>query len=233
MNFPGAIIWFCVALSTGVAILCMDAHGGELMTRSDQVVENLDSSKTIVRPRVLGDGERLGIRGGIPGACLLFGMHGYLKDYVVWSSDLKNSVHIGKNGEIGEVRNEHYLESITCTPKPVHRPKITVQAIEENSDGSVTVRFPQIHDGPSHFPVLSGHAGVCRMLGYDEVVEYSRVWSAGSASGVSMAFDGQIYEKASGTHLTALGCKKERYQRSSSTESKQFPEELRDGRDKN
>lgn len=190
-----------------MALLCTDACAGRPVIDADQIVVNLDSSKTFIRPRIQGKAERFGIRQGIPGACRLFGMEGYLKDYVVWSADLTNAVPVSDDGTIGEVETAHYVESMTCTSRRAYLPKITVESTEKNTDGSVTVGHPQIHHGAGHFPVLSGHTAVCRMLGYDEAVKYSLEWSSERVTGVNLALDGQIYEKASGTYLTRLGCK--------------------------
>lgn len=195
------------ALFIGVLLLCTDACAGKRVIDADQIVVNMDSSKTFIRPRILGEAGRLGIRQGIPGACRLFGMEGYLKDYVVWSADLKNAVPVSDDGTIGDVEAAHYVESMTCTSRQAYFPKITVESIEKNGDGSVTVRLPQIHHGTGQFPVLSGHTAVCRMLGYDKAVKYSLEWSSQRVAGVNLALDGRIYEKASGTYLTALGCK--------------------------
>ena len=192
-----------------VALSCADASAGEATIGADQVVDHLDSSKTFIHPRILAKAGRLGIRQGIPGACRLFGMEGYLKDYVLWSADLKNSVQVSDDGAVGDVITAHYLESITCTSEHAYMPKLTAKSIDENLDGSVTVRRPQIHSGPGRFPVVSGHVGVCRLLGYNTAVEYSRKWSIRTEEGVSLALDGQIYEKASGTYLTALECRNE------------------------
>ena len=195
------------ALFIGVALSCTDASAEESVIGADQIVDHLDSSKTFIRPRILAKAERLGIRQGIPGACRLFGMEGYLKDYVVWSADLKSAVEVSDGGAVGDVITAHYVEAMTCTSERAYVPKLTVKSIDENLDGSVTVRLPQIHNGPRRFPVVSGHVGVCSLLGYDAAVEYSREWSTRTGEGVSLALDGQIYEKASGTHLTALGCR--------------------------
>jgi hypothetical protein len=46
-------------------------------------------------------------------------------------------------------------------------------------------------------------------LGYDKIVEHSLEWSAQRALGVALALDGQIYERATGTHLTQMGCNNE------------------------
>jgi hypothetical protein len=179
------------------------------MVHAERILDNLDSTRTFIHPRILGEAGYLGIGQGIPGACRLFGMEGYLKDYVVWSHDLKDGVPVSEDGQVGEVRVGSYVEEMTCTSGQPYFPKITVESMSKNSDGSVTIRLPQIHNGPSHFPILSGHAGACRLLGYSQKVEYSREWSSQRTPGVSLALDGKIYEKASGTHLTALGCKNE------------------------
>ena len=196
-----------VGLFLGVALVCMDSSAGRRVIGAEEIVDNSDSSKTYIYPRILGEAERFGIRQGIPGACRLFGMEGYLKDYVVWSSDLKKGVPVADDGTLGDVETAHYVESMTCTSSKVHWPKITLKSISENADGSVTVRLPRIHYGPENFLVLSGHVGVCRLLGYDETVGHSREWSTQATAGVSLAADGQIYEKSRGTYLTALGCR--------------------------
>ena len=195
------------ALALGMALHCTDAFAGKPVIGAEQIVENLDSSKTFIHPRILDEAERLGIRQGVPGACRLFGMEGYLKGYVVWSADLRNGVRVGDDGTLGDVEIAPYIESMTCTSEKAHRPRITVKSIDENADGSVTVSLPQIHHGPEQFRVLSGHTGVCQLLGYEEAAEHSREWSTETIAGVSLAADGQVYEKASGTYLTVLGCR--------------------------
>lgn len=206
-----------IALSAGVPPRRARASSGGSEIRAARVVTNLDSSKTFIHPRIVDEADQrgseagieLGIRQGIPGACRLFGMDGYLKDYVVWSSDLRDGVPVGDDGELGAVEAGRYVESMTCTAGQPYSPKISVESQTENADGSVTLRLPQIHHGPRSFPVLSGHAAVCRLLGYSESVGHSLEWSTGQMAGVSLAFDGQIYEKASGTRLTSLRCKNE------------------------
>jgi hypothetical protein len=193
------LIW--VTLSSAAAFMPV--------IQADEILENPDSSKTFIRPRILGESGSWGIGQGIPGACRLFGMEGYLKDYVVWSGDLKDAVSISNDGHVGEVQIGSYVEAMTCTSVQPYFPKITAESRSQNSDGSVTIRLPQIHHGPRHFPVLSGHAGACRLLGYSQKVEYSLEWSTRRARGVSLALDGQIYERATGTYLIALGCRDE------------------------
>jgi hypothetical protein len=192
----------------GLILLCGDASASKPVIDADRIVDNLDSSRTFFHPRILDEEKRLGIRQGIPGACRLFGMEGYLRDYVVWSADLMNAVRVSGDGTVGAVvEPARYVEAMTCTSERAYQPKLTVKSIRENPDGSVTIELPEIHNGPRHFPVLSGHTGICRMLGYNDAVEYSREWSTRTTRGVSVAPDGQIYEKASGTHLTALACR--------------------------
>ncbi|MAG32045.1 MAG: hypothetical protein CL908_14275 [Deltaproteobacteria bacterium] len=176
---------------------------------ADETLTNPDSSKTFVRPRIVSQGGRLGIRQGIPGACHMFGMAGYLKEYVVWSNDLMDGVPLADDGRVGEVQRAKYVESMTCTSSQPYVPKITTQSKSENPDGSVTMGLPQIHHGPQEFPILSGHAGACQLLGYTHAVQHSREWSERRVLGVSLAADGQIYEVASGTSLTAFGCRNE------------------------
>ncbi len=192
-----------------VALLCTQASGGTPAVDADRIEENLDSSKTITRPEVLGGVERLGIRQGIPGACHLFGMDGYLKEYMVWSADLKLAVQVHDDGTVADAESAHYVVSMTCTPTRGHMPEITVTSRKENPDGSVTMTLPQVHHGPRRFLILSGHTGACRLLGYAAAVESSREWSEHAVDGVSLAMDGKIYEKASGTFLTALACTNE------------------------
>lgn len=189
------------ALLHGVA-----ASAGSPVIRADRVVDNPDSSKTFFRPHIVAETGELGIRRGIPGACRLLGMEGYLSAYVVWSNRLESGVAIGDDGTLGEVEHAAYVESMTCTATRAHLPELEARSIDENADGSVMVRFPEIHHGPRRFPVLSGHAGACRLLGYNTPVEDSREWSRGTREGVSLALDGAIYEEGFGTTLTALGC---------------------------
>lgn len=198
---------FRVALLIWTTLSCVAA--ARPVIHADETLENLDSSKTFIRPRILGEAGPLGIGQGIPGACRLFGMEGYLKDYVVWSGDLKDVVSVSNDGHVGDVRSGKYVESMTCISGQHYMPKITVESKTKNPDGSVTMRLPRIHNGPRYFPILSGHAGACRLLGYDDTVKYSLEWSEQPTAGVSLAMDGQIYEKASGTYLIALGCRNE------------------------
>lgn len=198
---------FRIAILVGVTLVC--AAASRPVIQADEILDNPDASKTFIHPRILGESEPVGIGQGIPGACRLFGMEGYLKDYVVWSSDLRDAVPVSDDGHLGEVRYGSYVEEMTCTSGKAYLPKITAESRIKNSDGSVTIRLPQIHHGPRRFPILSGHAGACRLLGYGEKVEYSLEWSAQRAVGVSLALDGQIYEKARGTYLIALGCRNE------------------------
>ncbi|MBJ20129.1 MAG: hypothetical protein GY910_26285 [bacterium] len=201
-RFETGLIVGCVVL---LAAAC--TAGPPVAIRADQIVDNLDSTRTFVRPRIQGEAGHLRIGQGIPGACRLFGMEGYLKEYVKWSLDLGEAVPVSEDGQVGEARLGRYIEAITCTPKRSHVPRITVESKSEASDGSVTVTGPRVHHGPEHFPILSGHAGACQLLGYAQKVEYSLEWSSGPAHGVSLTLSGRIYERASGTYLTALGCK--------------------------
>lgn len=196
---------FRVVLLIWSTLSCVAA--AKPVIHADEILDNPDSSKTFIHPRILGESGPLGIGQGIPGACRLFGMEGYLKDYVVWSSDIKDVVPVSNDGHLGEVRIGSYVEAMTCTSGQDYLPKITAESRSQNADGSVTIRFPQIHHGPRSFPILSGHAGACRLLGYGHKIEYSLEWSAQRAAGVSLALDGQIYEKALGTYLIALGCR--------------------------
>lgn len=177
---------------------------------AEQIIDNPDASKTIVRPRVSTGGGYYRIRRGVPGSCRLFGMVGFLSDYVVRSSDAGESVEILQDGGMGKKMRGQYIEAMTCISAKPYFPKLAAESIDRHPDRSVTVRAPRIHTGPEKLPITSGHVGACRLLGYDATVEYSLQWSKRRAAGVSLALDGQIYSRADGTYVMAMGCRNAR-----------------------
>ena len=175
-----------------------------------QIIENRDSSKTFIAPRVISirDGQafHLGIKRGAPGTCHLFGMDDYLSDYVVWSRDLMETVKVDSDGSRSDETMGFYIQSITCVTGKAHNPKITANKISKNADGSVTVSTPMVHYGPKKFPIHSGHAGACHSLGYSTSVTSSIIWSEELAEGAYLSQDGKIYDKVVGTYATVFKC---------------------------
>ncbi|MFV1981088.1 MAG: hypothetical protein ACC655_08045 [Rhodothermia bacterium] len=199
---------------------------------ADRVIENLDSSKTFIRPVVIGESGRLGVRQGAPGACRLFGMDDFLRGQVIWSTARRDGASISDQGVVSDIKPGFYIESITCIAAEPYIPKITVDAIHENADGSVTVDMPEIHSGAEHYRIVSGFAaGACRLLGYNTAIQYSLVWSTQKAAGVSLAYDGQIYSKASGTYLTGLSCKNKPTKNFASPARALFDQRIREWRE--
>lgn len=220
-------------LIAGLALFLGDVSGGTSFAQSlidaDQVIENLDSSRTFIRPFIVVESGRLGIRQGVPGACRLFGMNDFLRGHVVWSTDRMEGAKISDKGVVSDTQPGFYIESITCISEEPYVPMITAEAIHENDDGSVTVKMPQIHSGAEHYRIISGFAtGACRLLGYNTAVKYSLEWSTQKAAGVSLGYDGQIYDKASGTFLTGLNCKNRPTEDLASPERELFDERIRE-----
>ena len=184
------------------------AQGG---TYADQIIENIDSSKTFVRPWVMGDagaGEiKVGIRQGIRSVCRLFEMEDYFKDFVVWSTELRATAKVSPEGGVGVVSMDYPIESITCISNQYYTPKITAATIDKKDDGSIIVTQPWVSNGPSLFPIHSGHLGGCLLLGYKSPVKHSLKWSTTRRLGVSLALDGQIYSKELGTFIAGFGCR--------------------------
>ena len=175
--------------------------------RASRIIENPDSTRTFVDPAISTQDGLVRIGRGVAGACRLFGMDGLLSGYVVWSSVLAESVEVRDDGSIGETAPGTYVESMTCTSGASYRPKLVASDTRENPDGSVTITAPAVHTGTDRLPVLSGHAGACRLAGYGEAVEDTLAWSATRAAGVSLAADGKIYQRGAGTYMTSLGCR--------------------------
>lgn len=210
--------------------------GGAISISADRVIDNPDSTVTFIHPWLPGtaeySGERLGIRRGVPGACRLFGLDDFLRGQVVWSKDMGPGVSVGENGALGTIEPGYYIESMTCMTAHDYVPAITVEAIDPHADGSVTVRMPLIHTGMQRYPIVSGFsAGACRLLGYNSAIPYSQEWSEQQVAGVSMGFDGQIYDQASGTYLMAFRCKSKPREKYSSPGRERFEERVKAWRD--
>ena len=196
-----------ILLGIPALLISCQVATGDWQIHADQVLQNPDLSKTFKSPHFKAPAGRMELAGGVPGICRPFGMEGYLKEYISWSGDLRPSVRVGDDGTIGVVETSHYLKAITCTAEVPYVSILTTEAIEKNSDDSIVVQSPEIHNGPERFPILSGHLGVCRRLGYGEIVEFSRKWSEEMVHGVALGLDGKIYEKSRGTYLKSLACK--------------------------
>ncbi len=211
--------------------------GGQAVIEAEEVVDNPDSSRTFVSPWIVMDpldrDLRFRIRQGVPGACRLFGMSDYLRGFVVWSKDLRDAVGVNGDGSISDVEVGHYVESMTCISDQPYVPKITVKERKERLDGAVTVTLPLIHSGSATYRVVSGFlAGVCRLLGYNSAVKYSEEWSAATAAGVSLGFDGQIYIEETGTYLTSLECRNVDQGKYTSPGRRQFENRIKETRER-
>lgn len=233
---PALVISLVLACTSAPAGQPAEPSIGNGRISADRVITNPDSSVTFVHPWVPGradhSGERLAIRRGVPGACGLFGLDDFLRGHVVWSKQIEPGVSIDKDGTLGEIEPAYYIASMTCITGQDYVPKITAEAINQNADGSVTVIMPLIHTGTKNYPIVSGFsAGACRLLGYNSAIQYSQEWSEQQVAGVSLGFDGQIYEKASGTYLTALRCKNKPREKYSSPGRARFEERVEEGRD--
>ena len=203
-------------------------EGGRIS--ADRIIENPDSTVTFIHPWISGENDfskQLEILGGVPGACRLFGLDDYLRGHVIWSKELRSGAKVGEDGAIGNAASGHYIESMTCLRGSDYIPSITVEEFTENPDGSITVTMPVIHTGNERHPIVSGFStGACRLLGYNTVIQYSQVWSEEQVRGVSLGYDGQIYEKSSGTYLIGFRCKNRPQARYSSNGRRIFEEHL-------
>lgn len=191
------------------ALLCHSAIAELPEIYANQVVDNPDTSRTFFEPWIAAeDGSQLRILQGVPGACRLFGMSDYLAGYVVWSKDLRQAVRVASDGSISDIRNGHYIESMTCISGQPYLPKLLAEEITFRPDGSVTVTMPVVYSGPDRYWIVSGFSvGACRLLGYNATIQFSQEWSLETVSGVSLGFEGKIYGDATGTYLTSLRCK--------------------------
>jgi hypothetical protein len=226
-----ALLTFVSAIVTQPVIATSDSE----RISADQIINNPDSSVTFIHPWVPGSarrsGEHLEIRRGIPGACHLFGMDDFLRGQVVWSKVMAPGVSVGNDGTIGAIESAYYVESMTCILGGDYVPKITAASIKPNGDGSISISKPLIHSGVKKYPIVSGFSsGACRLLGYVSAIMYSQKWSKQQAMGVSLDYEGQIYDKVSGTYLLSLKCKDEALDESSSPERARFEERLRQSR---
>lgn len=159
-----------------------------------------------MRPRVQAEDGLLPVRRGVVGLCRLFGMDGYLREYVVWSARPMVAVEVHADRSLGEPMPGPYIEEMTCTKGTAYRPILEAASVDRHENGSITVHTPRIHNGPGVLPIVSGHVGACRLLGYDAIVRESLRWSARRSAGVALARDGQIYDRTSGTVLVEMGC---------------------------
>ena len=124
LQAPKGIAGACLI---GWLLACGQAAAAEAI-EADQIIDNPDASKTFVRPRVWTGGSYLRIRRGVPGSCRLFGMEGFLSDYVVWSSSLLDAVEVRDDGGVGEKMRGQYIKAMTCTSGGTYVPKVTARS---------------------------------------------------------------------------------------------------------
>lgn len=233
------IYLLCLALFAGSSFAGEPLAGqefGKPSIHAEQVIENTDASKTFttlwLRSGAGDSTEQHRISRGVPGICKLFGMDGFLQDYVVRSDDIRGGVELSDDGMIVAIRSGYYIESVTCTAAQPYWPRLIAESIEQHADGSITALMPTIHTGPETFRIVSGFtAGACRLLGYNTVVKHSLVWSEQRVAGVSISMDGRIYSEALDTHLTSISCKNVSQEKFSSAGRARFDEEAREYRE--
>jgi len=227
---------FCLVLFVGSAS-AGEQNADQQSIHALQIIENADASKTFVQPRLrTGKGDSAiqhRITRGVPGLCELFGMDGFLQDYVVRSDDIQNGVELSNDGVVVAFKPGHYIESVTCTAAQPYWPTLIAESIEQHADGSVTVLMPSIHTGPENFRIVSGYTvGACRLLGYNAMVKRYLAWSEQRVAGVSMSMDGRIYLDATGTYLTSITCKNAPPELPSSAGRDRFEEQIREYRER-
>lgn len=134
---------------------------------------NVDGSQTIKNARLIRGSRSYLIAGSPEGVCIALGFDSFLAETAFTNLTDEQVATINSFGEYSSLTTpsgNRFYSSITCYRRSMLRTVVKMSRYDNNADRTVTLIEPRIVRGSRTYFLAGSPTGVCRAMGYENVL---------------------------------------------------------------